>query len=253
MIREIRNLTLFTERKKMNLQQNIEKFGLPEFATQKIERFAEREFSEELIPFCSEYYWCNSESINVFDIVGTVHPKYCGLTWSEFINSGKRMKLNISLLESNSIYYRENEIKKPTMYYIELDGKLYVDADGNHRSALAKFYFAYSGLNPILHGVDVKKYTIDYILKDVIDEANSRLSEMGYNYVQVSTKREKISRDDTAGWMREKFVLPIVMKNVITGKEVEINKNELKDSLKKLRKKGFLSGFFNKSLFSGIL
>jgi len=237
----------------MNLLKIMQEQKSPEFSHQKILGFYEEEFIENLLPYCSEHYWCDSESINVFNIVGTAHPDYIGLSWEEFIDVGKRMKHNLSLLASNPIYYTEKNKKVPTMYYVEIDGKLYVDGDGNHRSAIAKFYYEYNGIDPILHGVNLKKYTINHNIKNRVEDANTLFKEYGYSYILVKTQREKISREDTAGWMREYFKLTIVVKNIMSGKEITMTENNLQQELRKLRKKGLLSFLFNAGLFGSIL
>ena len=152
----------------MDLLKKMEEFGVPEFGNKKILGFHEEQFIEQLLPYCTEHYWSNNESINVFNVVGTALPDYIGLTWNEFIQVGKRMKLNLSLLQTNPQYYLDKESKKPPMYYVEIDGKLYVDGDGNHRTALARFFHTFNGSNPTLHGVIVKKYKIDYVLKEFV-------------------------------------------------------------------------------------
>lgn len=55
------------------------------------------------------------------------------------------MHVNLPLLDKNPGYYLEDRRKAPTMSFIKLDGKLYVDGDGNHRTCIAKFFFYYQG------------------------------------------------------------------------------------------------------------
>lgn len=237
----------------MQLKHRMEEFPLPEFAYQKIIGFYQENFNEHLLPYCTEHYWCDADSINVFNIVGTAHPDYIGLSWYEFIQVGKRMKTNLSLLESNPSYYLEKDKKTPTMYYVEIDGKLYVDGDGNHRSVIAKFFHAYNGSNPILHGVNLKRYSINYRLREFVADANDTLTVKGYRYIKVKTKREKLSREDTAGWMREQFSIQIVIENVLTAQEMIITESELISGLSKLYKKGIFSWIINSGVFKGIL
>lgn len=237
----------------MNLQKTMTEFNLPEFALQKIVGFYQEEFNQNLLPYCSEHYWCDSESINVFNIVGTAHPDYIGLSWNKFIEVGKRMKYNLELLQSNPDYYTKTDKKTPTMYYIEIDGKLYVDGDGNHRSAIAKFYHAYNGSSPILHGVNLKRYVINHRLRELIKNANDVFVNKGFRYMKVKTKRVKLSREDTAGWMREQFSIKIVVENILTAKEMYINETELTRNINKLRQKGSFSWVFNRRLFDGLL
>jgi len=237
----------------MDLLKELEEFGVPEFGNKKILGFYEELFIEQLLPYCTEHYWSNNESINVCNVVGTAHPDYIGLTWSEFIHVGKRMKLNLSLLQTNPQYYLNKESKKPSMYYVEIDGKLYVDGDGNHRTALSKFFHTFNGTNPTLHGVIVKKYKIDNVLKEFIESTNKTLKEKGYNYVRAKVQRQKISRDDSPGWMRESFNINIVIQNILTSKEIIMSQIRIKEELEKLHNRGFLSWLLNSGLFRGIL
>jgi hypothetical protein len=67
------------------------------------------------------------------------------------------MGLNLSLQESNPGYYLDDAVKQPTMYFVAIDDdKLFVNGDGNHRTAIARFMFAESG-RTMLHGVTVEK------------------------------------------------------------------------------------------------
>lgn len=237
----------------MNLLKTMEEFGVPDFGNKKILGFYEELFTEQLLPYCTEHYWSDNESINVFNVIGTAHPDYIGLTWNEFIHVGKRMKLNLSLLKTNPQYYLDKERKVPSMYYVEVDDKLYVDGDGNHRTALAKFFHYYNGSEPVLHGVIVKKYKIDYVLKEFVESTNSILQEKGYGYLKAKAQRKKISRDDSASWMRELFDIEIELENIITLKSIIMSKVKIKEDLRKLHKKGVISWFLNNGLFGGLL
>jgi hypothetical protein len=237
----------------MDLINELENNRLPDFANNKIKGFYEEDFTKNLLPYCDELYWCDSDSINVFNVIGTAHPDYIGLNWREFIDVGKRMKHNLSLLKSNPSYYMDKEKKTPTMYYTEIDGEIYVDGDGNHRSALAKFYHSFNGSNPMLHGVNLTRYNINHTLKALIETSQKTLISKGYNYVKIETTRVKTSRDDTASWMREKFTLNIAIKNVLADKEIQISKDELLEEITKLHKKSFFSWFLNRNILKGIL
>ncbi|RMG03681.1 MAG: hypothetical protein D6726_05055 [Nitrospirae bacterium] len=175
----------------------------PEFSLRAIEKFDEDEF-RELKEFASEEYWCEEDSINVFDVVGTRHPDYQGLTWLEFLDQGKRMELNLSLYEHNPGYYLNDTKKLPTMSYLKLDGKTFVDGDGNHRTCIAKFFFYYLRRTN-LHGVTIREYITDRYTYRIYREIRDMLERKGLYHIEVLPFREKTAREDTAGWMREYF------------------------------------------------
>lgn len=78
--------------------------------------------------------------------VGTDHPQYAGMTWLELLERGKRMDINIPLLEKNPGYYTQAEQQHAGMSFVSTDGiHWYVSADGNHRSCLARFLFHLQG------------------------------------------------------------------------------------------------------------
>ncbi|HAM3731457.1 TPA: hypothetical protein IBL10_006030, partial [Escherichia coli] len=96
--------------------------------------------------FITEHYWTGQGSINVYRIVGTDHPQYAGMTWLELLERGKRMDINIPLLEKNPGYYTQAEQQHAGMSFVSTDGiHWYVSADGNHRSCLARFLFHLQG------------------------------------------------------------------------------------------------------------
>ncbi len=189
----------------------------PDFSLAIIEKLDMDEF-REIREFSLEEYWCDEDSINIFEVSGTRHPDYYGMTWLELLENGKRMKLNLSLFESNPGYYLEDMRKFPSMSYVKLDGKTYVDADGNHRTCIAKFYFYYTGRTN-LHGVTVKEYITDRYTYNAFRNLKELLKEKRLFHIEVSPFREKLSREDTAGWMREHFKVGIKVRNKRTTVE----------------------------------
>ena len=79
------------------------------------------------------------------------------------------------------------------------------------------------------------------------------MKEKGYGYVKVKVKRQKISREDSAGWMIELFRMNIVVQNIFTSQELIMSQVQIKEELQKLHKRGFLSWLLNTNLFKGIL
>ena len=180
----------------MDLKAEIQK-QKPFFLEQKIRFWDTEEFSR-LEPFIIETTWEDSTSINIFLVEGTRHPDYKGLTWLEFLDKGKRMQLNLDLFRTNPDYYLGTDHKMPTMSYLQLDGGPYfVDADGNHRTCIAKIFFFLQGLT-MLHGVTVTRHRVD---RDAMELYGRLLKRFRF----VRPWKRKLSREDTAGWMRETF------------------------------------------------
>ena len=177
--------------------------SLPHWANDTIRPFDE-DLYREALPFATRRYWCDSASINVFRIVGTRHPDYRNMSWRWMLENGKRMTENLALHETNSGYYLETVRKTPEMTYLTLDGlDFYVNTDGNHRSTIARFDFHYRGLTT-LHGVTIEDVRIDWDLFRAYREIVG-LVEEGILACVVTPLSEKLSREDTAGWMLETF------------------------------------------------
>lgn len=177
--------------------------SLPHWANDTIRPFDE-DLYREALPFATRRYWCDSGSVNVFRIVGTRHPDYRNMSWRWMLENGKRMTENLALHETNSGYYLETVRKTPEMTYLTLDGlDFYVNTDGNHRSTIARFDFHYRGLTT-LHGVTIEDVRIDWDLFRAYREIVG-LVEEGILACFVTPLSEKLSREDTAGWMLESF------------------------------------------------
>lgn len=191
---------LITEIKKIN----------PEILNRKILKWDVNEL--EIMPFVKEKYWQDAGSVNIFRVVGTEHPDYIGLTWLSFLELGKRMYLNLDLFDKNPGYYRETIKKIPSMYYQSIDGcDLYVAGDGNHRTAIAKAAFFLTG-ETTLHGITITDYRIDWKLKEIYEELTELIVKKQLPY-KADIISETVSRDDTAGWMLEKYDLKIKLFN----------------------------------------
>ena len=176
----------------------------PYFARRPIKAFDETAW-QRLQVFVKERLWENEVPINVFRVAGTRHPDYQGLTWEEFLHRGKRMDLNLRLLEENPGYYRAPEKKLPAMSYLQIDGgDYYVDADGNHRTCLAKMLFHFTG-GALLPGVEVNRYRLDH---DAI-ALDLALHARGY---EVRPLSRKVGREDNPGWMLETFEVDFEVK-----------------------------------------
>jgi len=203
------------------------------------------DFIYGLIPFVSEHTWRDSESIDIFRVVGTQHPDYIGMTWIELLEKGKRMGINLRLFESNPGYYKDKGKKQPSMYYQSIDGgDLYVGADGNHRTCIARAFFSITGQS-VVHGVTIDNYKIDWEMKKAYDGLNNKINRDKLNYyMKVVTKI--VSREDSEGWMRERQDVKLYIRDTKKDKEFLLDSrqaNEFANSLGK--RKGILDKILN--------
>ena len=202
----------------------------PEILNRKIRKWNDFPFT-----FVKEKYWQDAGSVNIFRIVGTEHPDYAGLTWLSFLELGKRMYLNLDLFDKNPGYYRETIKKAPSMYYQSIDGgDLYVGGDGNHRTAIAKAAFFLTG-ETTLHGVTVTDYRIDWKFKEIYEELTELIVKKRLSY-KADIISETVLRDDTAGWMLEKYDLKIKLFDFKKQKTTLLNMQEAKNLISKLKK-----------------
>ncbi len=173
---------------------------VPHWANDTILSWNAHEF-QAMESFVRRYYWCGNTSINVFRIIGTKHPGYQGKTWLEFLNSGKRMHINLPLHKKNPQYYLTQEHKQPTMSFVTTNGMdFYVDGDGNHRSVIAKFDFHYR-CRTMLHGVAVAHYEIDMDLYRIYVAMQEWLEERGFvDPWRIAPRNEVVAREDDTGW-----------------------------------------------------
>ena len=194
-----------------------------------------RKWNDFPFAFVKEKYWQDAGSVNIFRIVGTEHPDYAGLTWLSFLELGKRMYLNLDLFDKNPGYYRETQKKIPSMYYQSIDGgDLYIGGDGNHRTAIAKAAFFLTG-ETTLHGVTVTDYRIDWKFKEIYEELTELIVKKRLSY-KADIISETVLRDDTAGWMLEKYDLKIKLFDFKKQKTTLLNMQEAKNLISKLKK-----------------
>ena len=187
---------------------------------------------KSLEPFCVYHYWCSAESVNVFQVVGTAHPDYIGATWIDMLKLGKRMPLNLGLLLQNPIYYFESKKKEPDMHYTKINDKIYISREGNHRTAIAKVLFYYTG-GAVLHGIDFEEYKIDFSLKENYEKLKDILFAK-FPHIEAKIERKTVKREDTAGWMKEYYDLTISLINHKKHKTASIKPEDLSTLLQKL-------------------
>ncbi|MEG5901700.1 hypothetical protein [Enterobacter bugandensis] len=176
--------------------------------------------------FITHHYWTDKGSINVFRIVGTDHPQYAGMTWSELLLRGKRMDINIPLIEKNPGYYTDASVQHSSMSYVSMDGiHWYISADGNHRSCLARFYFHLLGHSVTqLHNVSLSQYRTDTAFMSVcqaVSQLAPALRQKG-GYLTLTARRLPVSREDTPGWKLDTFrtKVSVTLDNVVSGDDI---------------------------------
>ena len=163
--------------------------------------------------FTIERRWKGSTNVDLERVKGTVHPDYVGMTWGEFLQKGKRMKHNLSMLEANPGYYLDEGHKEPTMSYLVHDGGYWVYADGNHRTCIGRFYLDLIGTETKLKGVEIWEVELDL-------EVYEKWWRSGGVRGPLRVESEIINRDDGPGWMSEKFKLRYFIQ------EKEVNRSE---------------------------
>ena len=182
----------------------------PYWANQTLAAWNAPAFETGIKPFATRHPWSDRQAVNLFQVVGTAHADYRGLTWLDFLQQGKRMGKNLAELESNPEYYLSPAVKQPSMHYISLNGRdWYVNDDGNHRTCIARFLFERQGggaehTHILLAGVSVNDYEIDWPLKAVHDELAGLIRDQRLP-VNVDVGSRPVGRDDAAGWMCDRF------------------------------------------------
>jgi len=151
----------------------------------------------ELSRFVEEEEFVGLSEININKVVGTDHPGYINLNWSEMLIYGKRMAMNLKKLKENPSYYLEKNEKKPAMEFLEIDGKLYVYRGGNHRTAIAKVFLNLLEI-PVFGKVYMRRWKINHRAIQLERIAKQR-------GLFVSIKKIKVSRQDDIGWHKENY------------------------------------------------
>ncbi len=208
----------------------------------------------ELTGFAIYHYWADSESVNVFQVVGTAHPDYIGYSWIEMLRRGKRMPLNLRLLKENPDYYFSPEKKKPEMHYTKVNGKIYISGEGNHRTSIAKVLFFFTG-DQVLHGIKFDEFLVDYEAKNLYEETKRTLLTEGYP-VGIEVIRKNVRREDTAGWKKDYYEISFLLENYRYSRKKVVTKEGLKKLLQEVEeRKSFWKRVFKggKFLFSEIL
>ncbi|MEL0579069.1 hypothetical protein AACK17_10975 [Pectobacterium punjabense] len=180
----------------------------PQWANETIQRWDDATF-RLAGDFITHHYWTSQGSINVFRIIGTDHPQYAGMTWLEFLDRGKRMDINIPLIEKNPAYYTDPECLHAGMNFISLDGiHWYVGSDGNHRSCLSRFHFHLEDAGRTqLHHVSLSLFHIDWAFFHACRKLYALLPVLLERGVQgqLDVSRTAVEREDSPGWKMDRF------------------------------------------------
>ena len=189
--------------------------------------------------FIQKHYWTGQGSVNVFNVVGTIHSDYANKSWLNLLNNGKRMSLNIPLLEAKPEYYHaSDELKQPAMYYNTLDGiHYYIADDGNHRTCLARFYFYEKGLTQIT-GVNINHYHIDELFYSVYQQIRHEIHEQNLPVI-IHPEKEAIKREDTTGWMTDCYRTSLVWMDAKSRQTEILNYEQSLDRLEWLQKRKY--------------
>jgi hypothetical protein len=181
----------------------------------------------KLRDYAVSWYWCSSDSVNVQNVVGTAHPDYANQSWLWLLNNGKRMQnVNLPLLAKKPSYYFETSKKEPYMEFTEIDGNIYINKEGNHRTCISRFFFYYQGLTT-LHGVKKETIVIDHYFKGLVETLEETLKRKRIGY-SLEINKTTIERIDTAGWYKENYSLRAKLeihrsgwKGYLTAKEIQ--------------------------------
>lgn len=172
----------------------------PHWGHEKILAWDDRTF-KKLDAFLTHHYWADSGSLNAFKVIGTKHVDYQGLSWVEFLQRGKRMTNNLPKYDENPVYYDETVKKTPEMSFASMDGlNWYVDGDGNHRTAIAKFAFHYQDRTE-LHGLELGDYRFDHELYGVYARLMDVIKQRRLaGRISMAAHSNRVARRDTGGW-----------------------------------------------------
>ncbi|MEM5801001.1 MAG: hypothetical protein QXD54_05530 [Candidatus Aenigmatarchaeota archaeon] len=199
-------------------------------------------------PFIEYHYWADSESVNVFQVVGTAHSDYQGIPWIEMLQKGKRMPHNLEMLKKNPQYYFEARKKEPAMHYTRINDKIFISGEGNHRTSIAKVLFFFTG-HTVLHGITFEEIKVDTNLLTKIKTLKNILLR-SLPGIEVEVIRKLVKREDTAGWKKDYYKITLKIINHHKLRTIEIGKKEVEDFLDELIKfsqMNFIRRFFTRS------
>lgn len=183
----------------------------PAWGYEPLRAFNRADFAANLQPFATHRTWSDRHALNIYQIVGTAHPDYQGLSWLDLLRRGRRMDGNLAELAANPGYYLADAVKLPAMSFISTDGHdWYVDHDGNHRTCIARFLFARlaghgaAHTRTVLTGLTVHQYDIDRTLKAAFDALTGLAAKQAIP-VRIGVEATPLGRTDAAGWKTDTY------------------------------------------------
>ncbi|MEM3362602.1 MAG: hypothetical protein QXG16_04800 [Candidatus Anstonellaceae archaeon] len=211
----------------------------PSVLTEVIKPFPDIDFLKQ---FATSYYWSNSESVNIFDVVGNACQEYQGFSWLSLLSVGKKMSHNLSLLATNPWYYFEQKKKEPEMRYTKVNDEVYVSGEGNHRTAICKVLFYYVG-HTVIYGITYDEYKIDYALLNSFCKLNTLLRDK-FPYIELKLIRINTRREDAPGWYRNYYEHSLLLVNHKKNKQIELASDEIDLAYNYFLKANFFNRIF---------
>lgn len=218
----------------------------PRFAGEEIRSLHELTRGD-YYPYTRQSTWHDSTTINVNNVVGTMHPSYIGMSWAEFMEKGIRMRPNLAMHAQNPGYYYGDGKKEPSMYYITFDeNEFYIGQDGNHRTAIARFEYHFSAKKPLIHGVTLDSHVVDWRLKDLHEQLLDMIGKRGLR-IKAETHQTIVGRDDAAGMKVDRFDPKVLVTEFESGRKLLCDATQLGEYMTGLEKpKGFWGRLFGK-------
>ena len=192
--------------------------------------------------FITESYWSSSASVNLGELRGmTQRPEGCH-SWRQLISSEGKMLANLKAFKENPSYYTGLPERDPSMQFVRVNGRLYVEGDGSHRAAIGKFYL-HSQPYPYLHHVELHDYTVDFEFMRVYREFMKKKPA----WFKTEVAHLIDHREDGVGWKRDYYQqLSVHVTDTRSGLSSVHDKFSLADAVSALERK-------TPSLFSRIL
>ena len=150
--------------------------------------------------FITESYWSCCASVNLGELRGMAQLPDCGHSWRQFICSDQKMQANLKAFKENPAYYTGLPERNPSMYFVRVNGRLYVGGDGRYRATIGKFYL-YSQPCPYLHHVELHDYSVDFEFMRVYREFVAKKP----SWLKAEVAHLIDHREDGVGWKRDYY------------------------------------------------
>lgn len=163
--------------------------------------------------FVTDMYVSESESVNVYSIVGTDNKDYLGKTWAELVSNDLATGSYIETfsLKHDVIYYPKIDVALgPSVYLVSLDGlRWYVHGEGIADVALAR-YDLVGGTQYTIHNVHKRDFRVDWTMFRYITTLESLIQNHNLPfslYVQNVLKSENAY----AGFVHKIFEIQVTL------------------------------------------